>query len=690
MLCSGDELRVTTDADGILILPAETHRRASRSRTCSATWSWTSTSSPTAATRCRSSASPARSAAATGAHAALAGDRGARERATRPVDHVSVEVRDAVLCPRFVARYLDGVTVGPSPLSVQRRLMAAGVRPISNVVDASNYVMLELGKPIHTFDAAAVGDGHIIVRVANPGERLETLDHVVRELDPETLVIADPRGPLGIAGVMGGATSEVSDATTAVIVESAIFDPVTIRRTAFRYALRSEASLRFEKGQEHRLARVGADRATQLIAAGPAAVSRPASVDTDPVDPLPAARCRSAPAASRGCSAWTWHRQSRRPCWRASRSPRSPPRRTTRCRSWPATARFPRRRDGPRRRWSRSCPPPARPPDRGRHRRRGRPVRGYETLPATCRTRACRRYRPDPRRLPTRCATCSRARPDRGRDACPDQPGWITRPPGFAAGRPGHRPRGQPGERRRRRARAAPDCPSTSASSPPTSDSAATTWRSSRSGRLHAMDADGPGERPVLGLLLTGLVEPPGPDGPVREWTRPAPRACWRPLIARARRRPPDPTSRSPFAPASSTPAARRRDCRAADRRSAWSWDASGSWIPGYLAACDVRAERVAFAEIDLDGLARLVPASRRVDVLERVPGIERDISVAVDESRAAGEVEAVIRGGRRPAAPRRAAGRSLPGPPAGEGPDQPVVPTALRARNPAARGAGP
>ena len=151
-----------------------------------------------------------------------------------------------------------------------------------------NYVMLELGKPIHTFDAAAVHDGRIVVRRATAGERLETLDHVARELDPETLVIADPQGPIGIAGVMGGATSEVSDATTEVIVESAIFDPISIRRTAFRYALRSEASLRFEKGQESRLARLGADRAARLIAEWAGGEVAPGAVDTNPVEPAAA------------------------------------------------------------------------------------------------------------------------------------------------------------------------------------------------------------------------------------------------------------------------------------------------------------------------------------------------------------------------------------------------------------------
>ena len=172
------------------------------------------------------------------------------------------------------------------------RLRAAGQRPISNVVDVSNYVMLELGKPIHTYDAdgvardATAGTGSI-VRRAEPAERLETIDHVARPLDADTLLIADERGPLGIAGIMGGAASEVSDATTRVIVESAIFDPILIRRTGQRYALRSEASLRFEKGQETRLARIGADRAARLVAEWAGGSVARGRVDSAPAEPGP-------------------------------------------------------------------------------------------------------------------------------------------------------------------------------------------------------------------------------------------------------------------------------------------------------------------------------------------------------------------------------------------------------------------
>ena len=152
--------------------------------------------------------------------------------------------------------------------------------------------MLELGKPIHTYDAAGVATGpdgrhRLIVRRTEPGERIETLDHVERTLDPDTLLIADARGPVGIAGVMGDAPSEVKDSTTDVIVESAIFDPVSIRRTGQRYALRSEASLRFEKGQEFRLARLGADRTARLIAEWAGGTVAAGRVDTAPDEPGP-------------------------------------------------------------------------------------------------------------------------------------------------------------------------------------------------------------------------------------------------------------------------------------------------------------------------------------------------------------------------------------------------------------------
>src|SRR5215212_1416953 len=268
MLCSGDELNLTGDADGILILPPDAPLGLALTDLYGDT---------VLDVDVKPNRGDALSLVGLAREVAAISGASLRWPPTDPPEDerdvatlLSVDVDDDQWCPRFVGRWVDEVTVGPSPDRVQMRLRAAGQRPISNVVDVSNYVMLELGKPIHTYDAEGVatreGRHSIVVRRGRAGERLETIDHVERSVDPDTLLIADDRGPLGIAGIMGGAGSEVSDATSRVIVESAIFDPIAIRRTGQRYGLRSEASLRFEKGQELRLARIGADRAARLIA----------------------------------------------------------------------------------------------------------------------------------------------------------------------------------------------------------------------------------------------------------------------------------------------------------------------------------------------------------------------------------------------------------------------------------------
>ena len=290
MLCSGDELGLTADADGILILAPDTPLGATLSELFGDDVLDVDVK-PNRGDALSIVGIAREVAAVTGGLVRLPAIEVSE--GTAPVaDRLAVSVDDERLCPRFVGRWLEGVEVRPSPDHVQMRLLAAGIRPISNVVDASNYVMVEVGKPIHTFDGAGVardgsGRAALEVRLATPGERLATLDHVDRALDPEALLIADASGPLAIAGVMGGASSEVSDSTRDVIVESAIFDPVSIRRTAFRYALRSEASLRFEKGQEIRLARLGADRAAQLITQWAGGAVARGVVDTNPDEPQP-------------------------------------------------------------------------------------------------------------------------------------------------------------------------------------------------------------------------------------------------------------------------------------------------------------------------------------------------------------------------------------------------------------------
>lgn len=285
MLCSGDELHITTDAEGILILPPGT-RLGEQLSDLYGDVVLDVDVKPNRGDALSLIGLAREVAAATGA--TVRWPEISVAEASGPVsDRLKVEVREPELCTRFVGRWVSGVAIGPSPDRVQMRLQAAGMRPVSNVVDASNYVMLELGKPTHTFDGAAVHDGTIVVRRALPGERLETLDHVDRELTPDTLIIADPRGPIGIAGVMGGAASEIGEATTEIAIESAVFDPVSIRRTGHRYALRSEASLRFEKGQEFRLARIGADRVAQLTLAWAGGSCAKGRVDTAPAEPAP-------------------------------------------------------------------------------------------------------------------------------------------------------------------------------------------------------------------------------------------------------------------------------------------------------------------------------------------------------------------------------------------------------------------
>ncbi|HEX7172454.1 MAG TPA: phenylalanine--tRNA ligase subunit beta, partial [Candidatus Limnocylindria bacterium] len=201
--------------------------------------------------------------------------------------HVRVRIEEPELNPRFTARWFDGVANGPSPDWMQRRLAAAGMRPISAVVDVTNYVMHELGQPQHAYDADRVPEGEIVVRRGRPGEPLETIDHVERTLDERMLVIADGERAIGLAGIMGGASTEVTESTTRVILESAVFHGPTIRNTARRLGLRSEASMRHEKGIGGDLPRVAADRAARLIAEITGARVGSGIVDNDPSPTAP-------------------------------------------------------------------------------------------------------------------------------------------------------------------------------------------------------------------------------------------------------------------------------------------------------------------------------------------------------------------------------------------------------------------
>jgi len=180
-------------------------------------------------------------------------------------DQVKISVADPDLCRRYTASLLQGVKIGPSPQWLQDRLTSAGLRPINNVVDVTNFVMLEYNQPLHSFDYDLIKDHTVIVRRARPGELLTTLDGEERKLGVENLVIADANDAIGLGGVMGGANSEISNGTVNVLLESATFDGTNNRETAQSLGLRTEATLRFEKGLRPELATIALRRATGLI-----------------------------------------------------------------------------------------------------------------------------------------------------------------------------------------------------------------------------------------------------------------------------------------------------------------------------------------------------------------------------------------------------------------------------------------
>lgn len=180
-------------------------------------------------------------------------------------DLASVEILDADLCPRYSARVVKNVKIGPSPEWMKERLRAAGIRPINNIVDITNYVMLELGQPMHAFDLDKLEGGKVVIRRAKEGEIIKTLDGNDRKLDPDMLVIADAEKPACIAGVMGGLDSEITESTKNLLFESAVFNGTSIRTTSRKLGLRTEASSRYEKGLDVNNTINVVNRAAQLV-----------------------------------------------------------------------------------------------------------------------------------------------------------------------------------------------------------------------------------------------------------------------------------------------------------------------------------------------------------------------------------------------------------------------------------------
>ncbi|MFW5803250.1 MAG: phenylalanine--tRNA ligase subunit beta [Verrucomicrobiota bacterium] len=184
---------------------------------------------------------------------------------TRTADVASVDVRDGELCPRYIARVIRNVTIAPSPEWMQSHLRAVGLRPINNIVDITNFVLLECGQPLHAFDHDRLRGGGVIVRRATPGETMTTLDDQTHKLTPNDLLIADCEGGVAMAGIMGGANSEISETTTNVLLESAVFDPATVRATARRLGLNTDSSHRFERGVSFEMAEFASRRAAALL-----------------------------------------------------------------------------------------------------------------------------------------------------------------------------------------------------------------------------------------------------------------------------------------------------------------------------------------------------------------------------------------------------------------------------------------
>lgn len=201
---------------------------------------------------------------------------------------VRIKIADARGAPRYVGQEVSEVKAGPSPLWMQARLSSAGLRPISNIVDITNYVMLELGQPLHAFDLDRVTDGTIEVRRARAGESLETLDGVTRELSTDDLMITDGGGVVALAGLMGGGESEVSGETTRVLIEAANFDAPTVMEASRRHGFRTEASARFERGVDPELPPVAAARATHLMEelAGGTAAAEAIDVYPEVIEPV--------------------------------------------------------------------------------------------------------------------------------------------------------------------------------------------------------------------------------------------------------------------------------------------------------------------------------------------------------------------------------------------------------------------
>ncbi len=279
MICSARELGVGEDAAGILVLPPDTELGADLAAALHLRDDVLEIAVTPDRGYCLSVRGLAREAAT--AFGVAFGDPAVLDLPVADGPAYDVRVADPVGCDRYVARTVTGLDpAAESPLWLRRRLTLAGMRPISLPVDVTNHVLLELGQPLHAFDRARLA-GPITVRRAAPGERLSTLDGTDRELDPGDLVIADPSGPIALAGVMGGAGTEVTGSTTELVIESAHFDPRSVLRSGRRHRLSTEASRRYERGVDDALPAAAAEAAVRLLVRLGGATAAPGVTDVD-------------------------------------------------------------------------------------------------------------------------------------------------------------------------------------------------------------------------------------------------------------------------------------------------------------------------------------------------------------------------------------------------------------------------
>ncbi|RLA86142.1 MAG: phenylalanine--tRNA ligase subunit beta [Deltaproteobacteria bacterium] len=283
MLCSEEELGLGEDSTGIMILPDEAPPGEALEDYLPLKDYILEVSPTPNRGDCLSVLGVAREVAALGGGTLRVPSPEFPEEGPPAEEMVEVRIEAPELCPRYSARYLWDVKVGPSPLWMRLRLERAGIRAINNVVDITNYVMLELGQPLHAFDYDRIRGGKIVVRKASEGERFLTLDGKERVLDGETLLICDAEGPVAIAGVMGGLESEIEEETERVLLESAHFSPRGIRRTSQRLRLQTASSYRFERGVDPEGTILAASRAAALMRELASAKVSPGVVDAYPL-----------------------------------------------------------------------------------------------------------------------------------------------------------------------------------------------------------------------------------------------------------------------------------------------------------------------------------------------------------------------------------------------------------------------